>query len=574
MELSMKIIHDGDAAYEDIMALSLLLLNADVVAITVAYGESTTRIGALNMERVCRMLKPLAEIPIGFGTNEPLALEHATPFPEFINTEANDILNKTDVPVVSDSQITGSAVDLLYETLMSSDEKITIVATGPLTNIAQLLITYPECVSQIEQLVIMGGAVDVPGNISDLIHDTTNLVAEWNIYADREAARVVFTTENLSIKLVPIDITRQMPMTRAFLNGLSDVTLPALKLVKDMLTSLLAGMGEELFYGKLQFWDSLSAMIALDSSMAEFQALPITIDLNTGQTIKANAPITGVSLVHVATKLKDPVSAYEMFRRLMQTTERNHNPATYKVGFWAIPDAPLPPKSKVSFIGLLGAGKSTTANALVSLINKQGGACSLISSDDIVITRMKNPQDPVIRLFQKRTGILIDQSVFVAESPTASFIKQYGEPRFRFLEELFVIDIINNAQAHEFLDLGGKVPLRKSIATALKASGIILVYLQVNAQTIESHLSVADNGKTRGMYKLAEEQGNGWRNLALQQRQERVARYQRVADIVIDADNKTAMELVFASLEKIQEKFGTNMMARLEESTEKTAQYC
>jgi inosine-uridine nucleoside N-ribohydrolase len=302
------------------MALTLLLLNSDVVAVTVTYGESTTHIGALNMKRVCHTLKPLKKIPVAYGINSPIDSHFGTPFPEFINKEADNILKDTDVVPVAHSEITRSAVELIYKTLMSSDERTTIVATGPLTNIAQLVITYPDCIEKIEKLVIMGGAVKVPGNISDLIQDTTNVVAEWNIYADRKAADVVFTSKNLPIMLVPIDITRQMPMTKTFYEGLACEKLPALKLVRDMLTSLLKGMGEQLFYDKLQFWDSLSAMITLDNSIAEFEELPLTIDLSTGQTKINEHQIAGVPLVCIAMKLINPSSAYDLFKTLMKTS--------------------------------------------------------------------------------------------------------------------------------------------------------------------------------------------------------------------------------------------------------------
>lgn len=165
----------------------------------------------------------------------------------------------------------------------------------------------------------MGGAVKVPGNISDLIPDTENTKAEWNIYADPKAAEHVFTTLNLPIWLVPVDITCQMPMTRAFHARLDKETLPALKLVKDMLTSLLRGMGEKLFYDKLQFWDSLSAMIALNPLMASFEELSLTIDLSTSQTKIDEASSSQMSRVQVATKLINVEAAYDTFLRLMKT---------------------------------------------------------------------------------------------------------------------------------------------------------------------------------------------------------------------------------------------------------------
>ncbi|MGM9451796.1 hypothetical protein ACTAZI_00500 [Legionella bozemanae] len=79
---------------EDIMALCLLLLNTDVVVVIVTYGESTTQIGAENMERVYRMLKPSAKILVAYGINSAVD-HHGTPFPEYITI----ILNGTDVPI-------------------------------------------------------------------------------------------------------------------------------------------------------------------------------------------------------------------------------------------------------------------------------------------------------------------------------------------------------------------------------------------------------------------------------------------------------------------------------------------
>ncbi|KTD42252.1 nucleoside hydrolase [Legionella parisiensis] len=343
----MKVIHDGDAAYEDIMALCLLLLNADVVAVTVAYGESTTKIGAENMERVCRMLKPTVKIPVAYGINSALDY-HGTPFPEYINQEANTILNNTDVPTITDSQVTDSAVKLMYDTLMFGEEKKTIVATGPLTNVAQLISAHPDCIEKIEKLVIMGGAVKVAGNISDLIPNTENTLAEWNIYADPKAAEIVFTTKNLPISLVPIDITRQMPMTREFYARLHKETLPSLKLVKDMLTSLLKGMGEKLFYDKLQFWDSLSAMIALNPAMATFEELSLTIDLSTSQTKIDEGADTKVALVQVATSLNNVEAAYDAFLKLMKTgMEPGITSSHYSGTFFGASELIAPSKSLV-----------------------------------------------------------------------------------------------------------------------------------------------------------------------------------------------------------------------------------
>lgn len=319
----MKVIHDNDAAYEDILALSLLLLNADVVAVTVAYGESTPAIGAQNLARVCRMLKPGSRIPVAYGIDSALDA-HGKRFPDYVTQDANTILDNTEVPQFSDLQVQSSAVKLIYESLMASEEKITIVATGSLVNIAELLALHPDCISKIDKLVIMGGAVRTPGNISDLIPDTENQVAEWNIYADPKAAQTVFSTPNLQISLVPIDITRQMPMTREFYARLKNETSPALKLARAMLTTLMQSMGETLFYGKLQFWDSLSAMLALDPGLASFEALPLVIDLETAQTKIAETADSDILPVQVATRIYRAENVYDTFIERMRQDVFNY----------------------------------------------------------------------------------------------------------------------------------------------------------------------------------------------------------------------------------------------------------
>lgn len=215
-------------------------------------------------------------------------------------------------------------------------------------------------------------------------------------------------------------------------------------------------------------------------------------------------------------------------------------------------------KSRVSFIGLLSAGKSTALKTLVSKLNQNGNQYTIVSTDDIVIRRMKDPQDPVIMQFQRSTQILIDKSVFQSSSPTATFIALYGEPSFRDLEEQFVVDMIQNAPSHAFFDLGGKVPLREGLAAKLKASGVLMIYLDVNHQTILAHLSEDDSWQTRGIYKLAEEKGPGWKQLALQHRLERVEKYKVAADIILDANNKSPDDIASEALALIQKHFGLN----------------
>lgn len=222
----------------------------------------------------------------------------------------------------------------------------------------------------------------------------------------------------------------------------------------------------------------------------------------------------------------------------------------------------IPAPIKIAFIGLLGSGKSTASTELLKIMNRNGDGYELLSTDETVVSRMQNPSDPIILAFQKKWGFSMDEAIFTAESPTATFIERYGESRFRSLEAMIVMSLIEQSTEKQFFDLGGKVPLIENLSSKLKSKGFILVYLEVNADTIEARMSRHDLWKTRGIFKLAEEKGNGWRAAASKQREDRADKYRAIADIVIQADAKTPEEIVLETLKQLQDLELTSQKCR------------
>ncbi|MFX0135118.1 MAG: nucleoside hydrolase, partial [Candidatus Hodarchaeota archaeon] len=102
----------------------------------------------------------------------------------------------------------------------------TIVATGPLTNIAKILMIDSEISKQIFELIIMGGAVSVPGNVTPK--------AEYNVWADAEAAKIVLES-NLPIILVPLDVTMSFTFTADNLSEIKTANTSISKLISQML---------------------------------------------------------------------------------------------------------------------------------------------------------------------------------------------------------------------------------------------------------------------------------------------------------------------------------------------------
>eukprot|EP00903_Cladosiphon_okamuranus_P005468 g5453.t1 len=105
---------------------------------------------------------------------------------------------------------------LLAQTLLGSERPVTVIATGPLTNLAWALDNHPEVSSKIDKVLIMGGAIDVPGNVFADDVDGHDGTAEWNIFWDPRAAKRVWDS-NLKLVLTPLDATDEVPITKDML---------------------------------------------------------------------------------------------------------------------------------------------------------------------------------------------------------------------------------------------------------------------------------------------------------------------------------------------------------------------
>jgi pyrimidine-specific ribonucleoside hydrolase len=107
-----------------------------------------------------------------------------------------------------------NAVELLIHAAQGSSTRVKLITLGPLTNVAEALESDPAFAGMLQSITIMGGAVNVPGNVG-ITSDIQNKVAEWNIYVDPHAAAVVFAS-GVPITLVPLDATNDVPVTMDF----------------------------------------------------------------------------------------------------------------------------------------------------------------------------------------------------------------------------------------------------------------------------------------------------------------------------------------------------------------------
>lgn len=264
--MSVPVVIDTDMASDDWMAILYLLESpyAEVRAITVtATGEAHARPGTSNALRLLE-LAGRREVIVACGRETPLRGNHRWPLTVRWVMDARLGLRLPRSALRPDAR---TAVAVLKDLLRGSPEPLTILALGPLTNIAEVILEAPDIAGRIDSIVLMGGAIDVPGNIAvSGFKGIDNDVAEWNIYCDPYAASVVFRS-GVPITLAPLDVTNAVPLTRDFLERARACrdTLAA-----DFVARLLGRLSPLINRHDYYFWDPLAAVLVTHPGIACF----------------------------------------------------------------------------------------------------------------------------------------------------------------------------------------------------------------------------------------------------------------------------------------------------------------
>jgi purine nucleosidase len=215
-------ILDCDPGHDDMVAILLAAASPriDLVAITTVAGNGTLERTTHNARAVCTMAG-IRDVPIAAGAAGPLVgtLRTAAHVHGESGLEGAE-LPHPDVPLASEH-----AVDLMARLLREAAQPVTLVPTGPLTNVALLLRTHPELAERLREIVLMGGSAGV-GNVEPL--------AEFNIHVDPEAADVVFSS-GLPVTMCGLNVTHQALATEEVLDRLRALGTP----LADMVVRLL-----------------------------------------------------------------------------------------------------------------------------------------------------------------------------------------------------------------------------------------------------------------------------------------------------------------------------------------------
>ena len=279
-----RVILDMDPGIDDALAILLAVKSPElkVEAITTVSGNVHVDKASLNVLKILELAK-VRNVPVAKGMQRPLIRELETA--EHIHGE--DGLGNTKLPVPKLLLHPKHAVDLLIEKISSAPKEITLVTTGPLTNVAMAILKEPKIVHQIKEVILMGGAFALTpygyGNVTP--------VAEFNIWCDPEAAKIVFHS-GLPIVAVGLDVTADPSacLREDHLKKLSSAKTAISKFIVQASRFYLMRTQRDL----MELHDPIAVAVAIDKSLVATRRFFVDVEtkgeITRGQTIVDRRP--------------------------------------------------------------------------------------------------------------------------------------------------------------------------------------------------------------------------------------------------------------------------------------------
>ena len=211
-----KIILDVDTGVDDALGIILAVKSGsfDILGITTVNGNVSLAKATENTCKILDFIQPEREIPVIRGASRPL-LRRAY-FEHRIHGEDGLGGALRDAPVRTQPQ-DGFAPDFIIEQVKKHPGEVTLIMTGPLTNLALAVSKCPELAQAVREVIFMGGVVKDCGNVTP--------TAEYNMYVDPESAKIVFHAGFPVLTQVGLDVTRQVLLNEAHIRELGDTPL-------------------------------------------------------------------------------------------------------------------------------------------------------------------------------------------------------------------------------------------------------------------------------------------------------------------------------------------------------------
>lgn len=295
MSKPIPIILDGDPGHDDAIAWMLAASSPalKILAITSSSGNQTIEKTTDNALRIMALLG--IDAPMAMGATKPLISE-AQPAPS-VHGESG--LDGTDLPDRVQEPVDLPAAELMAQVIAASPDPVVLVPTGPLTNIATLLLSHPEVKGNIARISLMGGGVT---------HGNWVPAAEFNILLDPEAADVVFRS-GIPITMAGVDVTEKALLTPEDFARIRAVGGRVANVYADLL-EFFYQFHKSLGYPGAPIHDGVAVAWLLRPDL--FQGVEMHVDIETGGIYSRGATIGDA--YHVGGKEPNALVLFEVDR--------------------------------------------------------------------------------------------------------------------------------------------------------------------------------------------------------------------------------------------------------------------
>ncbi len=262
-----RILIDTDPGIDDAMALLFALASprVQIEAVTTVSGnvpiEMTTRNALALLELAGR-----SEVPVARGADRPLLRDavHAA----FVH--GSNGVGDIELPAPQRGPADLHAVTTIIQTVLGAPGEVSLVVLGPLTNLALAARLEPRLAEGVREVVVMGGALRVPGNVTP--------AAEFNIYADPHAAQIVFSA-GWPVRLVSLDVTQRTVMTREQFAALAATGHPVTRTIQAMTDFYYDQFAAPRGIDTLSMHDPLCVAAALHPDLIEWRKALVEVEL-------------------------------------------------------------------------------------------------------------------------------------------------------------------------------------------------------------------------------------------------------------------------------------------------------
>jgi purine nucleosidase len=271
-----RVIIDTDPGVDDAFALLLAMRSPElkIEGLTPVAGNVPLDLTLPNALRMVE-IAGRTDIPVAAGARAPMVRRLVTA----TYAHGENGLGGTVFPEPKTKPVAEHAAEFIQQTIRKYPNEITLLTLGPLTNIATALNSDPGLAGMIRGLVMMGGSLS-GGNITP--------AAEFNIYVDPEAARIVFQS-GIPITMVGLDVTRKTSLTEEHARTLEAAQNPVSQAAAKIARNAIARVRSQGFVNGPNMHDSLAIAAFLDPSILKFEDYYVDIEtegeLTAGQTL-------------------------------------------------------------------------------------------------------------------------------------------------------------------------------------------------------------------------------------------------------------------------------------------------